>query len=139
MEFIHAKYRNIFAYGNELQEFYFNRNNIKLIIGGNGFGKSSIGKIIKIGTYHEYDGIPVDEIANSINGNGFIEICLNSNNHNWIIQTEFSFTKLKEIRVYKDGSTEPEDWGKIPDTKERIKKEIITVPYYLINNISNFT
>lgn len=126
-------FRNVFCYGNEMQEIEFSDKEASLwqIIGKNGVGKSSMIRILKIVLYQEYDGVVVSGIANQINKNGYIEANIDSNNHNWTIINEFSPNK---VRVYKDGNTEPEDWGKLGDTKERIKKEIVDMPYYIFNN-----
>lgn len=129
----YVKFKNVGPYGNEMQEIQFDNNKSYLyqLIGKNGVGKSSMIRILKIVLYQEYDGVVVGGIANQINKNGYIEANIDSNNHNWTIINEFSPNK---VRVYKDGSTEPEDWGKLGDTKDRIKKEIVDMPYYIFNN-----
>jgi DNA repair exonuclease SbcCD ATPase subunit len=101
------------------------------IIGKNGHGKSSLIRILKLALYQEADGVPQDEIANQINGNAYIEIGLQSKSHSWVIITQF---KPNKIRVFKDGNTEPEDWGGLTDTKKKIREEIVTIPLYIFNN-----
>lgn len=125
-------FRNMFCFGNEMQEIYFNEEaNLHQIIGKNGVGKSSMIRILKIVLFQEYDGVVVAQIANQINKQGYVEVSVDSNKHNWKIVSEFSPNKLK---VYKDGNDEPEDWGGISDSKKRIREEIIDMPYYIFNN-----
>jgi DNA repair exonuclease SbcCD ATPase subunit len=127
-----VRFKNLFCYGNEQQEIYFDDSpTMWQIIGRNGVGKSTLIRVFKIGWYLENDGVVTDAIANQINKNGEIEICAESNGVAWRIKTTFSPNK---ISVYKGDNTEPEDWGKLSDTKKRWLKEAIDMPYYIFNN-----
>lgn len=125
--------QNILPFGNQLYEVRFDDKPASLwqLIGKNGHGKSSLIRIIKIGIYHEYEDILIGDIANSINKNGLIEFGVQSNGHDWVIISKFS---PNSVKIYKDGNTEPEDWGGIADTKKKIKSEIVDIPYHIFSN-----
>ncbi len=128
----YVKWRNIGPFGNEEQRINFTKEaTLHQIIGKNGVGKSTIIRILKIVLYQEYDGINVAQIANQVNKNGYIEVNVDSKGNNWKIINEFSPNK---VRVYKNGNPEPEDWGKLADTKSQIKSQIVDMPYYIFNN-----
>lgn len=133
MKINYIRFRNLFCYGNEMQEIRFDDKDATMwqIIGSNGVGKSSMIRILKLVLYQEYDGVNVSQIANQINKNGYVEANVDSRGHNWTIINEFSPNK---VRVYKDGSEEPEDWGKLADTKNEIRNQIVDMPYYIFNN-----
>nr|DAY19298.1 MAG TPA: STRUCTURAL MAINTENANCE OF CHROMOSOMES PROTEIN [Caudoviricetes sp.] len=108
-----------------------------LIIGKNGRGKSSITKILNIALYFSCDGIPMGEFANEINGDGYVEVSVDSYGSSWTIISEYSTTKLKSLQVFKNG--ELQDWGGIKTTKEKVAQNIIDIPQKLFNNIINLS
>lgn len=127
-----VKFKNVFAFGNRETAIDFtDGNKFWQIIGKNGVGKSSFIKILKIGLYQELEGLKLDEIAHQINKQGFIEINVDNNGSNFIIQSFFS---PHSIKVFKNGNSEPENWGGKDDTKKRIRTEIATIPYHIFNN-----
>lgn len=128
-----VKFKNMFAYGNHEVFIPFDVDPATFwqVLGKNGVGKSSFIKIIKIGLYHELEGLKIDEVAHQINKNGFVEINVDNNGSNWLIQTTFS---PYNIKVFKNGSEKPEDWGGKDDIKKKIKQEISTIPYHIFNN-----
>lgn len=123
----------MFAYGNHEVFIPFDADPATFwqVLGKNGVGKSSFIKIIKIALYHELEGLKIDEVAHQINKNGFVEINVDNNGSNWLIQTTFS---PYSIKVFKNGSDKPEDWGGKDDIKKKIKQEISTIPYHIFNN-----
>nr|DAS99041.1 MAG TPA: STRUCTURAL MAINTENANCE OF CHROMOSOMES PROTEIN [Caudoviricetes sp.] len=108
-----------------------------LIIGKNGRGKSSITKILNIALYFSCDGIPMGEFANEINGDGYVEVSVDSYGNSWTIISEYSTTKLKSLQVFKNG--ELQDWGGIKTTKEKVAQNIVDIPQKLFNNIINLS
>jgi DNA repair exonuclease SbcCD ATPase subunit len=139
MAILKVKFKNIFAYGNTMQEIDFDKlGNFTQVCGQNGVGKSSIIKIIKIGLYQEYDSIPVKEIANEINGNGFICVYYKKRDGSiWRIESNYGISSLNSLKVFKGDSESPENTGLIPETKKFIKENILEYPYQLFNNIVN--
>lgn len=132
------KFRNAFAYGNEWKHVPFGElNGINLISGDNGWGKTTVSKLLKIGAYFEYDGVPVGEIANEINGNCEIIIDGFSRGHNWEIHSKYSNSRLTEVIIKKEGVVL--DTGKPKDTIDWVYREILTVPYPIFANLVNLS
>lgn len=129
----------MFAYSPEMQTINFTDPNglYTLIIGKNGRGKSSITKILNIALYFSCDGIPMGEFANEINGDGYVEVSVDSYGNSWAIISEYSTTKLKSLQVFKNG--ELQDWGGIKITKEKVAQNIVDIPQKLFNNIINLS
>lgn len=129
----------MFAYSPEIQTINFTDPTglYTLIIGKNGRGKSSITKILNIALYFSCDGIPMGEFANEINGDGYVEVSVDSYGSSWTIISEYSTTKLKSLQVFKNG--ELQDWGGIKTTKEKVAQTIIDIPQKLFNNIINLS
>lgn len=129
----------MFAYSPEMQTINFTDPTglYTLIIGKNGRGKSSITKILNIALYFSCDGIPMGEFANEINGDGYVEVSVDSYGSSWTIISEYSTTKLKSLQVFKNG--ELQDWGGIKTTKEKVAQTIIDIPQKLFNNIINLS
>ena len=129
----------MFAYSPEMQTINFTDPTglYTLIIGKNGRGKSSITKILNIALYFSCDGIPMGEFANEINGDGYVEVSVDSYGNSWTIISEYSTTKLKSLQVFKNG--ELQDWGGIKTTKEKVAQNIIDIPQKLFNNIINLS
>lgn len=129
----------MFAYSPEMQTINFTDPNglYTLIIGKNGRGKSSITKILNIALYFSCDGIPMGEFANEINGDGYVEVSVDSYGSSWTIISEYSTTKLKSLQIFKNG--ELQDWGGIKTTKEKVSQNIIDIPQKLFNNIINLS
>ena len=129
----------MFAYSPEMQTINFTDPTglYTLIIGKNGRGKSSITKILNIALYFSCDGIPMGEFANEINGDGYVEVSVDSYGSSWTIISEYSTTKLKSLQVFKNG--ELQDWGGIKTTKEKVSQNIVDIPQKLFNNIINLS
>ena len=129
----------MFAYSPEMQTINFTDPTglYTLIIGKNGRGKSSITKLLNIALYFSCDGIPMGEFANEINGDGYVEVSVDSYGSSWTIISEYSTTKLKSLQVFKNG--ELQDWGGIKTTKEKVAQTIIDIPQKLFNNIINLS
>lgn len=129
----------MFAYSPEMQTINFTDPTqlYTLIIGKNGRGKSSITKILNIALYFSCDGIPMGEFANEINGDGYVEVSVDSYGNSWTIISEYSNVKLKSLQVFKNG--ELQDWGGIKTTKEKVAQNIVDIPQKLFNNIINLS
>jgi hypothetical protein len=139
MKINYLKFKSMFAYSPEMQTINFTDPSglYTLIIGKNGRGKSSITKILNIALYFSCDGIPMGEFANEINGDGYVEVSVDSYGSSWTIISEYSTTKLKSLQVFKNG--ELQDWGGIKTTKEKVAQNIIDIPQKLFNNIINLS
>ena len=132
------RFKNTGPFGNILYTFNFDSKNdvgeLWQILGKNGVGKSYFLKIIKLGLYLETDGILTSEISNDINGDGYIDITYDSKGHTWRNESVYGKSKLKSLKIYKDGKDEPEDYGGNQDTKRHLLEHILDMPYYIFNN-----
>lgn len=128
-------WRNLYCYGNDNTVITFtDGGSLNQIIGTNGVGKTTIMKILKFLSYFETEGVTIRAIANDINGNGYGEINIQSNDGtNWRICA--NITSELDIAVYKNDSEKPEDWGGLNDTKKKIRTLISTIPYHIFSNI----
>lgn len=132
------RWRNCGPYGNILHTFDFETNDdigeLWQILGENGVGKSFFLKIIKLGLYIETDGILASEVSNTINGDGYIDITYDSNGNTWRNESIYGKSKLKSLKIYKNGNEKPEDFGGNQDTKKYLLEHILDMPYYIFNN-----
>lgn len=129
-------YRNIGPFGNETKELDISGDpKFWLIMGDNGAGKSTLLKMLKLVLYQEYENIPVDEIPNEINGNGYIGCQVDSYNKSWFIELGFKPNFLKVYQGAEPTNDNFLDTGKIPATKDFIRESVIDMPYYVFNNI----
>lgn len=125
--------RNYGPYGNELIVFDLTDDGMMAQLGGNnGFGKSSFIRAFKTALYGETDGIVLSNIANDINGNCVLKAKIDVKGTNWTIERGFSPNYVKAFLGDKD---KPEDYGGIDAVKNKIKKEIIDLPYYIFSSI----
>jgi len=131
-------FRNVGPYGNVLHTLDFDQGDgvgeLLQVLGKNGVGKSFFLKIIKLGLYLETDGMLISEVSNDINGDGYISIVYDSNGNTWKNESIYSASKLKTLKIYKNGSEEPEDFGGNQDTKKMLVEHILDMPYYIFNN-----
>ena len=102
-------------------------------LGGiNGFGKTSFIRSISTGVYGESSGILLSNIANDINGNCIVSVALEVKGEQWRIERGFS---PNFVKVYRGDNEKPEEYGGIDAVKNKIKKEIIDLPYYIFSSI----
>jgi DNA repair exonuclease SbcCD ATPase subunit len=102
------------------------------LLGSNGHGKSTLLRGFSVAGYGETSGITASDIANSINGKCITGICTEIKGVPWRIERGFS---PNFVKVYRGDNTKPEDFGGIDATKNKIKKEIMDVPYYIFSSI----
>jgi DNA repair exonuclease SbcCD ATPase subunit len=127
-----VSFKNFASYGNNLQtiEFDEERSFLYLVLGGNGFGKSTLANVIKFLCYGKIDGMNNGDLPNRINKNlwGSIEL----------------YTKGKEVKierglapnhfkVYINGK-EYDQAGKM-NTQDYLENEIFEIPYNVFKNV----
>ena len=128
--------RNIGPFGNkDITIDFSGKPMLSLLMGKNGEGKSTLIKTFKMGLYQETDGIPVKEVANDINRNGYVATYFRSNGHDWVIEVMYSPNKLRLYQGTEISEKTLLDKGKTPETKQYIRDEVLDIPYYVFNNI----
>ena len=135
MKILRVITRNIMCYSNNTIDINFDEEPaIWELLGGNGKGKSTIIKIIKLGIYGKTDGLTMSEIANDVNGNGYIEVHFESKGvFNKIIRT---FTP-HSTSLYENNSAVATDKGGKPALEKYITEQVVDIPYYVFDNVLN--
>lgn len=134
MKLKRLKLQNVFAFGNQTQTIDFtDTRSLNLLVGKNGAGKTSIINCLKLSLYFDQVPLNVSDVSNQINGNGYLAVDFFSRGHDWTLESFYTKTSLKEIRVTRDGVRL--DTGKIPETKAYIRQQVIDLPYSLFANI----
>ena len=134
MKLKRLKLQNVFAFGNQTQTIDFtDTRSLNLLVGKNGAGKTSIINCLKLSLYFDQVPLNVSDVSNQINGNGYLAVDFFSRGHDWTLESFYTKTSLKEIRVTRDGVQL--DTGKIPETKSYIRSQVLDLPYSLFANI----
>ena len=126
------EFKNLASYGNELQKIVFNeeRSFFYLIVGGNGFGKSTIANAIIFGLYGRVEGKNLIDLPNRINGELVVNIDVTCGNKRVIIKRGL---KPKKFNVTING-IEYDQAGKV-NLQEYLEKEVYKIPYHVFKNI----
>ena len=137
MKFKQIRWRNIFSYGNKIEELNFDdTGKLWQLAGRSGSGKSSLLSIPKLLLYGKTEGsdgkaVKMGDIANRINKNGWIEGTIIKNNDVFVIERTFS---PQSLTVYKNG--ENLDKAGLKDMQAIIENEIMdNLPYHIFSNV----
>jgi len=137
MKIVKIEWRNIFSYGNKINELDFgDSGKLWQLSGRSGSGKSSlltIPKLLLYGKTEGSDGRPVKmgAIANRINKNGWIRGTIVNGQNTFIIERTFS---PQSLTVYKNG--ENLDKAGLKDMQGIIDNEILdNLPYHIFANV----
>jgi DNA repair exonuclease SbcCD ATPase subunit len=124
-------FKNIFAYGEDLQTVNYSDNGeLILLKGESGAGKTAVLSLPCLLLYGRIEKTPKNSIANRVNKNGFIHGELSVSGHKYVIERGFLPNTLK---VFKDG-VDIENIG-IKDAQSYIDTEIIDIPQVTFNNM----
>jgi DNA repair exonuclease SbcCD ATPase subunit len=125
-----VEWRNFTSYGNKKQEIVFPEEACLFqVIGGNGFGKTSISQVITFGLYGKVEGKKLGDIPNRVNGNAWVRIHLD-NGHNDIVIERGLEPQLFEL--YVDGMKYDQAGKK--NVQEYLTDDLIGIPFYVFNN-----
>ena len=131
MKILSIQYKNIFSFGEQIQEInYTDTGKLILLKGQSGSGKSTILSLPCLLLYGKLEKIPKTSYANRINKNGWIKGEIIQNGHNYIIERSFS---PNSITVYKD-NVNIENYGS-KDAQAYIDNEIIDIPLATFSNM----
>lgn len=137
MKIRQIKFQNIASYGKEMQQIDFDpeKGNFYLLMGGNGEGKSTVSNVIKLGLYGKTGTkIKKSEVANRMNGDGYISVTIES--HGKLVEIERWFSPSKDPRVIIDGIEQSANMqaGK-KNIENYIENELLEFPFHVFNNI----
>jgi DNA repair exonuclease SbcCD ATPase subunit len=133
-------WRNIGPFGNKLQKLELSEEGgLWMVLGNNGYGKSFVVNLPKIGYYGRLDGFKKEEIANRLNKHGFLSMEVETSpGINVMIERNISPSDLI-IHKYRKGekATEENDIGKsgIKNYQDYIDLEVTGLPYNIFSNI----
>lgn len=131
MFFTKIEWKNIFAYGEEVQMLeYDSTGKLILLKGQSGSGKTAILSLPVLVLYGKLANVNKTSIANRVNKNGWIRGTLIKNNHTYVIERKFSPNALT---VFKD-DVNIENYG-TKDAQAYIDNEIIEIPQATFNNM----
>lgn len=131
MFFTKIEWKNIFAYGEEVQMLeYDSTGKLILLKGQSGSGKTAILSLPVLVLYGKLANVNKTSIANRVNKNGWIRGTLIKNNHTYVIERKFTPNALT---VFKD-DVNIENYG-TKDAQAYIDNEIIEIPQATFNNM----
>jgi DNA repair exonuclease SbcCD ATPase subunit len=124
------EWRNFASYGNKKQEIEFGEeSSFYQIVGGNGFGKSSISGVITFGLYGKLEGKKLKDIPNRINGNAWVKITMECNGSEVVVERGLEPNLFK---LYINGAEY--DQAGVRSVQDYLSEDILGIPYYVFNN-----
>jgi DNA repair exonuclease SbcCD ATPase subunit len=132
MDIREISFRNIASYGGQLQRLTFEKkeSNLYLVLGGNGFGKSTIAKAIIFALYGQVDELTLADLPNRINKNLYVKIKLRCNNRNITIERGLA-PKLFKAEI--DGVQL--DQAGMGNVQDYLENEVFEMPYRVFKNV----
>lgn len=131
MKFESIEFKNVFAYGEEVQRIdYSSDGKLILLKGQSGAGKSAILSLPILVLYGKLTKVTKSAIANRVNKHGWVRGTIIKGQHKYVIEREFSPNSLK---IWKDD--EEVDLFGTSVGEDYIEKEIIEIPITTFTNM----
>ena len=132
MKIEEVSFKNFASYGNQIQTLQFedSKSSLYLVLGGNGFGKSTIANSIIFGLYGKLEDFSLSDLPNRINKNLWVRIRLKCGNRNVIVERGIA---PKFFKVEIDG-VELDQAG-VSNIQDYLENEIYEIPYHVFKNI----
>jgi DNA repair exonuclease SbcCD ATPase subunit len=132
MKIEEVSFKNFASYGNQIQTLQFedSKSSLYLVLGGNGFGKSTIANSIIFGLYGKLEDFSLADLPNRINKNLWVRIRLKCGNRNVIVERGIA---PKFFKVEIDG-VELDQAG-VSNIQDYLENEIYEIPYHVFKNI----
>ena len=131
MKFESIEFKNIFAYGEQVQRIDYSENGELILLKGmSGSGKSSILSLPTLLLYGKITKTNKSDIANRTNKHGWIRGTIKKGQHTYVIEREFSPNSL---HIWKDGF-EVDIYG-TSSGEEYIANEIVEMPIATFSNM----
>jgi len=125
-------FRNFASYGNQTQtlEFDKEKSSLYLVLGGNGYGKSTIANAIIYGLYGKLDDFNLSDLPNRINKNLWVKIRLTCGTKTVIVERGIA-PKLFSVSI--DGLEL--DQAGVSNIQDYLENEVFEIPYHVFKNI----
>jgi DNA repair exonuclease SbcCD ATPase subunit len=125
-------FKNFASYGNSTQTLSFDKNksSLYLVLGGNGYGKSTIANVIVYGLYGKIEDFNLPDLPNRINKNLWVKIKVKCGNKEIEIERGIA-PKLFTVTV--DG-VELDQAG-VSNIQDYLENEVFEIPYHVFKNI----
>ena len=131
MKFESIEFKNVFAYGEEVQRIdYSSDGKLILLKGQSGAGKTAILSLPILVLYGKLTKVTKSAIANRVNKHGWVRGTIIKGQHKYVIEREFSPNSLK---IWKDD--EEVDLFGTSAGEDYIEKEIIEIPITTFTNM----
>jgi DNA repair exonuclease SbcCD ATPase subunit len=132
MEIISIEFRNFASYGNALQKLEFDKkdSHLYLVLGGNGFGKSTIANVIIFGLYGQVENINLPDLPNRINKNLWVRIKLRCGDREVLIERGLA-PKLFKAEI----NGVPLDQAGKTNVQDYLETEVFEMPYNVFKNV----
>lgn len=130
MRFKKIEWKNIFAYGEELQTIEYHDGELVLLKGQSGSGKSAVLSLPALLLYGKLEKLNKSSIANRTNKNGWIRGTIEKGKHTYVIERGFTPNTLTVIR---DGEN-IDSYG-VSSAQDYIDKEIADIPIQTFANM----
>ena len=131
MKFESIEFKNVFAYGEEVQRIdYSSDGKLILLKGQSGAGKSAILSLPILVLYGKLTKVTKSAIANRVNKHGWVRGTIIKGQHKYVIEREFSPNSLK---IWKDD--EEVDLFGTSAGEDYIEKEIIEITITTFTNM----
>jgi DNA repair exonuclease SbcCD ATPase subunit len=127
-----VSFKNFASYGNSIQTLEFNKDksSLYLVLGGNGYGKSTIANVIVYGLYGKIEDFNLPDLPNRINKNLWVKIKLKCGNKEVVVERGIA-PKLFTVTV--DG-VELDQAG-VSNIQDYLENEVFEIPYHVFKNI----
>ena len=125
-------FKNFASYGNQIQTLDFdnNKSSLYLVLGGNGYGKSTIANAIIYGLYGKLEDFNLPDLPNRINKNLWVRIKLKCGNKTVTVERGIA-PKLFTATV--DGLEL--DQAGMSNVQDYLENEVYEIPYHVFKNI----
>lgn len=125
-------FRNFASYGNQTQTLDFDKekSSLYLVLGGNGYGKSTIANAIIYGLYGKLDDFNLSDLPNRINKNLWVKIRLTCGTKTVIVERGIA-PKLFSVSI--DGLEL--DQAGVSNIQDYLENEVFEIPYHVFKNI----
>jgi DNA repair exonuclease SbcCD ATPase subunit len=125
-------FRNFASYGNQTQtlEFDKEKSSLYLVLGGNGYGKSTIANAIIYGLYGKLDDFNLSDLPNRINKNLWVKIRLTCGTKTVVVERGIA-PKLFSVSI--DGLEL--DQAGVSNIQDYLENEVFEIPYHVFKNI----